>query len=180
MAQMTPEEKQIWDTCAAFHGHVCAGLMIGFKASMYAIQLLELDIYSEEELACISETDLCSVDAIQVVLGCSVGKGNLFFHITGKQAFTFFNRKTGKAVRVVQRPFPNRGFMQNLEYVTEKTPEELFDVKEPKLPLPVEARYYSKALCSICGEETDERMLCVRDNQKVCVDCMNKIDRFHI
>ena len=51
---------------------------------------------------CITENDACGVDAIQVLLGCSVGKGNLLFHLRGKQAFSFYNRKTGKAVRLVQ------------------------------------------------------------------------------
>ena len=33
---MRAEEKQeLWDQCAKFHGHVCGGLTIGYKAALY-------------------------------------------------------------------------------------------------------------------------------------------------
>ena len=31
-----------WQDCVAFHGHECGGLTIGYKASLYAIELLNL------------------------------------------------------------------------------------------------------------------------------------------
>ena len=34
------ENKELWNKCAAFHGHVCGGLTIGYKAALYAIELL--------------------------------------------------------------------------------------------------------------------------------------------
>ena len=72
-------EKVLWDKCVAFHGHECGGLTIGFKASVYAMELLKIDFSKDEEIVCVTENDACGVDAIQVILGCSVGKGNLLF-----------------------------------------------------------------------------------------------------
>ena len=95
-----------WQDCVNFHGHECGGLTIGYKASLYAAQLLELTFSTDEQVVCISENDACGVDAVQVMLGCSIGKGNLLFHMRGKQAFTFFNRKSGKSVRLVLKPKP--------------------------------------------------------------------------
>ena len=95
------DKNELWQKCAAFHGHVCPGLTIGFRAALYAIDLLELTFSEDEKTVCVSENDACGCDAIKVVLGCSVGKGNLLFHMTGKQAFSFYNRKTGKSVRLV-------------------------------------------------------------------------------
>ena len=89
------DKKAMWEKAVAFHGHECGGLTIGYKASLYAMTLLDLKFSDDEEVVCISENDACGVDAIQVLLGCSVGKGNLLFHMTGKQAFSFYNRKTG-------------------------------------------------------------------------------------
>ena len=86
---MTEKEQQLWDKCVAFHGHACGGLTIGFKAALYAMELLNAGFSDDEQLVCISENDACGVDAIQVILGCSIGKGNLLFHMTGKQAFSF-------------------------------------------------------------------------------------------
>lgn len=100
------EKKALWEQCVEFHGHVCGGLTIGYKASLYAMELLRLNFSQDEEVVCIAENDACGVDAVQVVLGCSVGKGNLLFHIRGKQAFSFFNRKTGKSVRLVLKDRP--------------------------------------------------------------------------
>ena len=50
--------------------------------------------------------DACGVDSIQVMMGCSVGKGNLLFHMRGKQAFTFFNRKNRESLRLMLKPKP--------------------------------------------------------------------------
>ena len=44
----------------------------------------------------VTETDMCAVDAIQALVGCTFGKGNLIFRDRGKVAFTFFRRSDGK------------------------------------------------------------------------------------
>ena len=51
---------------------------MAIKAALYAADLLELTFSSDEEVVCISENDACGIDAIQVILGCSIGKGTLF------------------------------------------------------------------------------------------------------
>lgn len=93
------ENKVLWKKCVEFHGHECGGLTIGYKAALYAMKLIDITFSDDEDVVCISENDACGVDAIQVILGCSVGKGSLLFHMTGKQAFSFYNRKNGKAVK---------------------------------------------------------------------------------
>ena len=100
------DEKALWKKCAEFHGHECGGLTIGYKAALYAKELLDLDFSEDEQVVCISENDACGVDAIQVILGCSVGKGNLLFHICGKQAFSFYDRGSGRSVRLVLKEKP--------------------------------------------------------------------------
>lgn len=64
-----------WETCVQFHGHACGGLTIGYKAACYAAELLELSFSGDEQVVCIAENDACGVDAIQALLGCSIGKG---------------------------------------------------------------------------------------------------------
>ena len=56
-----------WKDCAQFHGHECGGLTIGYKASLYAIQLLNLEFSSDEQVVCIAENDACGIDAIQFI-----------------------------------------------------------------------------------------------------------------
>ncbi len=50
------------------------------------------------------ETDMCGVDAIQFLTGCTFGKGNLIHRDWGKNAFSFFRRSDGRAVRISLRP----------------------------------------------------------------------------
>ena len=95
-----------WEKCVEFHGHSCGGLRIGYRAAEYAMELLNIGFSDNEQVVCISENDACGVDAIQVMLGCSIGKGNLLFHMTGKQAFSFYNRETGQSVRLLLKPKP--------------------------------------------------------------------------
>ncbi len=41
-------QEQLWQKCVGFHGHECGGLLIGFRASLYAMELLDLG-YSADE-----------------------------------------------------------------------------------------------------------------------------------
>jgi len=83
-----------------FHGHVCPGSAIGYRAAEIAIKKLSSSRAEDEEFLAIVENDSCSVDAIQVVTGCTFGKGNLIFKDYGKNVYTFVNRKTGESIRL--------------------------------------------------------------------------------
>lgn len=170
---MTEAEKKIlWDKCADFHGHVCGGLTIGYKAALYAMELLELRFSSDEQLVCISENDACGVDAIQVLLGCSVGKGNLLFHMTGKQAFSFYNRRSGKSVRLLLKPRPREMNRQEaFAYYQSQAPSDLFDVMETRLDIPQPARIFDSYVCDCCGETAGSKWMHVQDGKKLCLDC---------
>lgn len=170
-----------FEKCAAFHGHVCGGLTIGYKAAQYAIRLLNLTFSDDEEVVCIAENDACGVDAIQVMLGCSIGKGNLLFHMRGKQAFSVYNRKTGKAVRLVLKPKPE-GLRKedSLQYYQSREPEELFDVKPVALALPEKARLFGSYRCDCCGEVTGTNWIRLAGEKKLCLDCYESYDRFDI
>ena len=170
-----------WNDCVAFHGHECGGLTIGYKASMYAITLLGLTFSEDENVVCISENDACGVDAIQVMLGCSVGKGNLLFHMRGKQAYSFYNRKTGKAVRLILKPKPEGMTKQeSFAYYQSLEPEQMFDVKEATIALPEPARLFDSYVCDCCGELTGANWIRLAGKKKLCLDCYESYDRFNV
>ena len=170
-----------WQDCVAFHGHECGGLTIGYKASLYAIRLLELEFSADEQVVCISENDACGVDGIQVMLGCSVGKGNLLFHMRGKQAFSFYNRKNGKSVRLVLKPRPEgMTKAESFAYYQSCQPEEMFEVKETTLRLPEAARLFDSYVCDCCGESTGANWIRLAGGQKLCLDCYETYDRFNV
>lgn len=170
-----------WEKCVAFHGHECGGLTIGYKAAIYAEKLLDLTFSEDEDIVCISENDACGVDAIQVLLGCSVGKGNLLFHMRGKQAFSFYDRKTGKSIRLVLKEKP-KGMTreESFAYYQKTEPEDMFDVKEATISLPEEARIFESYQCECCGEMTGANWIRIAGGKKVCLDCYKTYDRFSV
>lgn len=123
-------KKEIWEKCAAFHGHECGGLTIGYKAALYAMELLDLTFPNEEELVCVSENKSCSVDAIRVILGCTEEKGNLFFRMNDKQAFDIYNKKSGESIRLVLKETPAMTREESFVYFQVKEEADLFDVME--------------------------------------------------
>ena len=80
--------------CIEFHGHLCPGLVYGYLVAKNAINLLGLKRSRDEEVVAISENDSCAVDALQVLLGTSTGKGNLILKDYGKNAYTILNRSS--------------------------------------------------------------------------------------
>ena len=168
-----------WQDCVAFHGHECGGLTIGYQASLYAAQLLNLEFSDDEQVVCIAENDACGIDAIQVMLGCSIGKGNLLFHMRGKSAYSFYNRKTGKSVRLVLKPKPvGMTKEESFAYYQACKPEEMFAVKETTIALPEKARLFDSYVCDCCGEVTGANWIRLAGNQKLCLDCYESYDRF--
>ena len=170
-----------WEKCVEFHGHECGGLAIGYRAALYAEELLKLTYSDDEQVVCISENDACGVDGIQVMLGCSVGKGNLLFHMTGKQAFSIFNRKTGESVRLVLKPKPRQmRKAESFAYYHSTPLEDLFFVKETTIKLPEEARIFQSVVCDGCGEIAAENHIHLENGKKLCEDCYKTYSRFDI
>ncbi|NOR46814.1 MAG: formylmethanofuran dehydrogenase, partial [Methanosarcinaceae archaeon] len=82
-----------------FHGHQCPGLADGIRVSEVVLRELGKPARDEEMIA-IVENNSCGVDAIQLLTGCTFGKGNLIFRDYGKSVYTFINRETNKALRI--------------------------------------------------------------------------------
>ena len=144
-------------------------------------ELLELDFSGDEQLVCIAENDACGVDAIQALLGCSVGKGNLLFHMRGKQAFSFYNRTTGKSVRLVLRDRPEGMTREeSFDYYQAQEPADLFDVKPATIALPEKAKLFDSYRCACCGETAGANWIRLVDGQTLCLDCAGSYDRFDV
>ena len=174
-------EEKLWQTCVCFHGHACPGLTIGYRAAVLAIDKLDLQFSPDEELVAICENDACGVDAIQVILGCSAGKGNLLFHLTGKQAFSFYRRDTGTSFRCLLKPSPKEmSREQAFDWYQNQPTDDLFITMPVRIQLPVHARFFNSIACTKCGEMAAEHFLRMEDNQLVCLDCWDSYDRFNI
>ena len=67
--RIPPDLQEVVD----FHGHLCPGVVIGYRAVLIGLSRLEGHRSEDEELVCVVENDSCSVDAIQHMAGCTFG-----------------------------------------------------------------------------------------------------------
>jgi formylmethanofuran dehydrogenase subunit E len=184
--------------CVAFHGHICPGLAIGFQAARLLLNRLGVRKAPDEELVAMVETDACGADAIQVMTGCTFGKGNFIFRNHGKHAFSLADRKKRRGVRVCLRPDRFKAdpeffslfekvrnneaspkqierFRQLQQRRTNKIldadPESLFKIEEISPDIPPKARIMESGICDFCGEPTQKDLLQQMNEQKICIPC---------
>jgi formylmethanofuran dehydrogenase subunit E len=197
---MSIDERTLEDV-AAFHGHICPGLTMGMQAA--SIALREIGPHSkDEEVVAVVETDMCGVDAIQYMTGCTFGKGNLIHRDWGKNAYTFFRRSDGRAVRIVGRP---DAWQRDPEHqvlfakvrageatsdeealfralheararrLLELPPEQLFTVHEVHAEPPRKARIHDSVPCARCGENVMETRVRRFQGQELCQPCFDAL-----
>lgn len=173
-----PMKQALWEKAVAFHGHECPGLAIGVRASQIAMERLGLGSSEDESVVCVTENDACGVDGVQALLSCTLGKGNLIMRDRGKQAFSFFERSSGKRIRLVLKPA--RQEMSRPErqaYILTAPAEEVFDIGEPGYELPERARLFNTVVCESCGEGTQEQRIRIQEGRQVCLDCFKGYSR---
>ncbi len=177
-------DKQLWEECKRFHGHGCPGLATGFKAALAGMKYLGLDLSNrdvDEEILCIAENDACGVDAIQWITGCTLGKGNMMIRMTGKQAWSFYDRNSGRSVRVVMRPnkegpYSGESREETLERILNASDEDVFDFKPAREYVPGRACIFESAVCSVCGESAREDLFRLHNGKLECLDCFKEYD----
>lgn len=173
-------EKSPWEKAVEFHGHACPGLAMGYKAAEAAIKSLGDVRDTDEELVAVVQNDSCAVDAIQSVLGCTAGKGNLIFKNTGKQVYTIGRRSDGKAVRISlkQGALSGEGTKEEkIARVLNSEISDLFNIRETETELPKRASIFKSIVCAQCGEGAMEPMVRMKEGKTVCLECFEEYTR---
>ncbi len=186
--------------CIAFHGHLCPGLIYGYLVAKEAISLLELKRSRDEEVVTICENDSCAVDALQVLLGTTAGKGNLIIKNYGKNAYTILNRSSKGAYRFFRNDFFSYKGKYKDEFdrldkaissgsATEKEKwrqkllksedllsrpfDEVFTTIKQKFIMPSYAPLAPSKACAKCGEMTMSTKMIAGENGKLlCIPCV--------
>jgi formylmethanofuran dehydrogenase subunit E len=194
--------KELIDKTIAFHGHSCPGLAIGIRAAELALK--EIGKAPDEETVAVVETDMCGVDAIQYLTGCTYGKGNLIHKDYGKNDFTFYRRRDNKAIRLVtrrdifgdagpvlrelNRKVQAEGLTEDEEktwreireriskQVMESDLADIFEIKEPTDPVPRKARMVASLICESCGEPVMETRTRRFHEKVLCIPCFDAIE----
>jgi formylmethanofuran dehydrogenase subunit E len=196
--------NEAFKKCVEFHGHTCPGIAIGFRAAQILMDQLGARKAPDEELVAVVETDACGADAIQVMTGCTFGKGNFVFKNYGKHAFSLTDRKQGRTFRVCLRPGAlnlsrdhraliekvrsgqaskdetdqyGRLQRERIESILKAPAESLFKIEEVPPFIPPEAKIVESAPCDFCGELTKINMLREIDGRKACISCAHKRGR---
>jgi formylmethanofuran dehydrogenase subunit E len=141
------------------------------------------------------------VDAIQALLGCTFGKGNLLFRDYGKQVYTFIRRPGGQALRVVVKWRPpeespqereawqrymrgergpevqrllHRRRSRKLRAILQAPLEELLHIRRLRLKPPPEARLQRSIPCARCGQRVMEGKTRLLQGQPLCIPCYER------
>ncbi len=190
------------EAVTSFHGHWCPGLAIGIRAGEWALS--EMGRSGDEEIVAVVETDMCGVDAIQYLTGCTFGKGNLIYRDFGKNAFTFYRRSDGRAARLVTRPevygdirktlsrlhakMQDQGLTTQEEQelgqarsmlsrrIMEAPLEDVFEIKVPEDRAPRKARILNSQTCETCGEQVMETRTRRIQGQTLCIPCFERFE----
>jgi formylmethanofuran dehydrogenase subunit E len=188
---------KITDEVRAFHGHVCPGIAYGVRVASVVLQQFGKRA-KDEELVAIVENDSCAVDAIQVMTGCTFGKGNLLFKDYGKQVYTFFKRSSKEGLRIAVKGIEYKEteeqkalwkqFMdgdrraevvrsveemkaEKISLILAADEKSILKIEKVSVELPPEARIYPSVTCSVCSEKTMESRIRVRHGQYLCIPC---------
>ena len=190
-------DERTLERVVEFHGHMCPGLAMGVQAAQIALR--EVGAHAkDEEVVAVVETDMCGVDAIQFLTGCTFGKGNLIHRDWGKNVYSFYRRSDGRAVRIAGRPdaWPRDPDHQELfakvragvataaertrfqelhqrlsQEVLERDPDTIFTVREIAGPPPQKARILATVICGRCGEGVMETRARLLEGRQLCPPC---------
>lgn len=190
-----PEELEM---CVRFHGHICPGLTYGYLVAMEAVRVLGLSRSHDEEVVAIPENDSCAVDALQALLGTTLGKGNLILRNYGKNVYTVISRKDGRALRfsrkktygyegshpeefnalekkVADGTATEKERIRQKHLKTESLLAQPFDAvfltEEVAMEMPPYAPLAPSRECAHCGEMTMATRMIQRETGPLCIPC---------
>ncbi len=168
------EIRELMKKATMFHGHICPGIAIGVLAAKYAIEH-GFEHSPDEELVAVVETDNCSVDALQALLGTTYGKGNFIHKDYGKSNYNIYSRKNQKGIRLTLKNaiVDNRKLSRDekIQKLLSMEPEDVFDIRIIEFDPPGMAQIEESAPCSICGELTMDSRMMNYQGKIMCIPC---------
>lgn len=188
-----------------FHGHTCPGAAVGIRVAEAALGAVGSHSRSNQIVAVV-ETNLCAVDPVQYLTGCTFGKRNLIHLDHGKNVFTFWQRSTDAGVRIVVQPDSAEATDPDYWSIHERIHEgTATDAEQSAFQEIQEARYHNimgmdldrlcyiqpageppprrnatlgPRPCTACGELTLGSYLRVAGQQELCAGCLARsVDR---
>ncbi|UCE79846.1 MAG: hypothetical protein JSV13_04200 [Nitrospiraceae bacterium] len=191
---------ETFENVIEFHGHACPGLALGYRVAMRALKEFEIPA-ADEEIVALVENNSCAIDAVQVVTGCTFGKGNLIFHDYGKQVYTFIKRPSGKYLRISicwKKPaesenerllwekymkgdrsesvvdFVHARKSSKIKHILTADERELMTVTTGTMKVPDPAIIRPSVVCSSCHEKVMDLKAMHKNGYRFCIPCFNE------
>lgn len=190
--------QEAWSKAVAFHGHICPGIVVGFRASMKVLELLDCPgkLIGESHYAVV-ENDVCGVDGVQLITGCTLGNDSLIIENQGKFAFAWVDKKSGEGFRLLlkvpvwksnepldlhhkvklgtataeeKQKFISLRGQRGLELL-ELSDQELFQVEKILRKIPGKPRLFPFVKCARCNESFMEPWARAVNNEIICPAC---------
>jgi len=181
-----------------FHGHICPELAVGGKFCEFAQNLFNEGTIPTTGFSILCENTTSALDAIQILLGATVGNQRLLVMDYGKHNYTLFSRSGNCGWKLKMKPlhFGDEEVYQPLEKkiadnealfdeviqfqqlldtrvrrILALTPEELFAVEETAAQTgpPEAAAVY--LTCAVCGEQVLASRTIESRNMTLCMPC---------
>jgi len=196
------EPKEFLAAGQLLHGHKCPAMPLGLRAGAAALDALGVERCKDGQLEAILELGdahcaHCFADGVQMITGCTFGKGNIRKLNFGKYGLTLVDRATGRRVRVVPRAEAQTASRQTpffLDYRMKGIPASQvpLEVVEPLIQnvmnapvekilkvgevesspvVPKQAEQFSAFVCGHCGEMVIESYGRILGDQKLCMPC---------
>ncbi len=186
------------------HGHRCPAMPLGLRAGAAAMNKLGVERAADGQLMALIEIGedhcaTCFADGVQMITGCTFGKGNIKKLHYGKWGLTLIDKKSGRAVRVcpkaeVMAANKQTDFFQNYRMKgvpASQVPEEVVNpLIQRVMTMPEEQllnisevfeykwtdppHSFDSFVCELCGEMVVEPYGRVLGEKKVCIPCREK------
>ena len=199
------EAKDFFDLGMALHGHKCPAMPMGLRVGAAAMNALGVERAPDGQLLALVELGedhcaTCFADGIQVITGCTFGKGNIKKLNFGKWGVTLVEVATGRAVRVTPTAqamliSKQSSFMQDyrakgvpaskvppevvqplVERVMGAADEQILSVGDVfHYDVPHHPHSFSGLVCEECGEMVVEGYASLVNGKKVCIPCQEKL-----
>ncbi len=185
-----------------FHGHICPELAVGGKFCEFVQGLFNNGAIPTSGFSILCENTTSALDAIQVLLGATVGNQRLVVMDFGKHTYTLFSRPENRGWRLKQRPLifgdeeifaaldekirKNRALLEDVtrfqqlidarvRQILALLPEELFIIEEVDTEVrpPETASIY--VTCAVCGEMVVAGHSIKNREMTLCIPCFQKM-----
>ncbi len=197
--------KDFMEMAQMFHGHKCPAMHMGLRTAAAAMNALGVERSKDSQLIAFVELGEghfahCFGDGIQVVTGCTFGKGNIRQLGYGKFGLILVEKATHRAVRVVPRGEVQLGTKQTpfftqyrekgipasavppehieplIERIMSMPDEKLLKISEVfEYPLEDKEESFASFLCERCGDTVVEKYGRIFGDMHVCIPCYEEL-----